>query len=345
MDQKYILDLLEELMGIPSVTGDTRKAMNRIKEEFEKFGLTVCINRKGAMYVVLPGKDDQDQVLINAHMDTLGSMIREIEPNGTIRVTNIGGCSWNTYEGENLLVHTLEGKTYSGTLMYEKSSVHCFPEDARETVRTEWNMKIRLDEDIHSAEDVKKLGISVGDFVSYDTRTVITESGFVKSRYLDDKSCVAVMIGVLKYMVENKIQPLHTTLFFVANYEELGHGVSHIPSEVAEMLSVDIGTVGAGHTADEHSVSICAKDSRTPYDFAYRRKLELLAKKHEIGYKVDLHHRYGSDASMSVVRGADVNFACIGPGVDATHHYERTHVDALMNTAKLILVYLTEEAE
>lgn len=343
MDQKYILDFLVELMGIPSVCGDTEKGILRAKEEFEKFGLEVKMNRKGAVYVTIPGEDDENQVLINAHMDTLGAMIREIEADGKIRVTNIGGYSWNAYEGENLTIHTLEGKKYTGSLMYEKASVHCFPEDARETLRTEWNMMVRLDEDIHSREDVEKLGISVGDFISYETRTMITESGFVKSRYIDDKSCVAIMFGVLKHMLDNQMKPLHTTHFYVANFEELGHGVSYIPEKTYEMLSLDIGTVAKGHTADEHCVSICAKDSRTPYDFGFRRKLELLAKKNGVGYRVDLHHRYGSDASMSVVRGADTNFACIGPGTDATHHYERTHVDGLMNTAKLLLAYLTEE--
>jgi len=341
-DRAYLLSFLKDCLSIPSVTGDTANGMERIRQEFESMGLCVHRTRKGALYVTIPGKNDEDQVLINAHMDTLGAIVKEIKSNGRLHVANIGGYSWITYEGENLTLHTRSGKTYSGTMLYEKPSVHNFPEDARETVRTEENMEIRLDEDVRSAEDVRALGIDVGDFISYDPRTVFMPNGYIKSRYLDDKACVAVIFSVLRYLLETKASLTHTAHFYIANYEEVGHGVSYIPEKTAEMLSLDIGTVGIGHNSDEHCVTICAKDSRTPYDFSFRSRLEDLARESGIHYRVDVHYRYGSDASMATVRGADVNFACIGPGVDATHHYERTHVDALYYNAELLLAYLTK---
>ena len=341
-DRKEMLAFLQECLAIPSVTGDTAELMDRVRREFESMNLTVYETRKGALYATLPGLDDENQILVNAHADTLGAIVREIEPNGRLRVTNIGGYTWITYEGENLTVKTQSGARYTGTLLYEKPSVHNFPEDARETVRTEQNMEIRLDEPTASAEQTRALGIEVGDFVSYEPRTVLTPNGYIKSRYLDDKACLAVMFAVLRAIVRSGVKIAHTTHFYVANYEEVGHGVSYIPEKTAEMLSLDIGTAGIGHNSDERCVTICAKDSRTPYDLGFRSRLERLARKEGIDYRVDVHYRYGSDASMAAVRGADVNFACIGPGVDATHHYERTHIDALENNARLLLAYLTD---
>lgn len=341
IDMEYVLSLTKEYMDIPSVSGDTVTAMERIRQDFLSLGITPQATNKGALYGTLAGEDDEHQVLVNAHIDTLGAIVREILPNGRLRLAQVGGYTWCTYEGENLTVHTASGKTYNGTALYEKPSVHNFPVEAREAARTDDNMEVRLDEDVYTAEDTAALGIAVGDFVSFDPRTVVLDNGYIKSRYIDDKACVAVMFAVLKYLVEQGIKPRRTVHFYVANYEEPGHGVSYIPEKTTEMLSVDIATVGEGHTSDEHCVTICAKDSRTPYDLGFRRRLEQLARENGVDYRVDVFNRYGSDASLCVVRGADVNFACIGPGTDASHHYERTHRDALENTAKLLLAYLT----
>lgn len=340
IDKDYLLSFLREIMDIPSVGGATHRIMRRIQDEFKALGVEYSINNKGAVYGTIKGKNDDAQYLVNAHVDTLGGIVREILKNGRLRITNIGGYTWTAYEGENLLVHTGEGKTYSGTLLYEKCSVHIFSEDARDTKRTESNMEIRLDEDFKSDEDVKNAGIAIGDFVSFDPRMQILDNGYIKSRYLDDKACVAVMFAVIKFIRDNNIELSNTTHFYIANYEEIGHGVSYIPEKTIEILSVDIGPVAEGQNSDEHCVSILAKDSRTPYDEVFRRRLEKICRDNGIDYRIDIPKSYGSDASMSVGRGADVNFACIGPGVDATHHYERTHVDALMANSALLLEYL-----
>ena len=155
MDKQYILDFMQECLRIPSVTGDTGRCMEWIEEQFEKLGVETHRTNKGAVYGTIPGEDDDHQVLVNAHVDTLGAMVREILPNGHLRVTNVGGWTYITYEGENLLVHTMDGRRVSGTLLYEKPSVHISPVDAREEVRTEFNMEVRLDEDVHSAADTR----------------------------------------------------------------------------------------------------------------------------------------------------------------------------------------------
>lgn len=340
INKKYLLSFLKEIMEIPSVGGATHALMDRIKKEFESLGVEYQVNNKGAVYGTIRGKNDKEHYLVNAHIDTLGGIVREILKNGRLRITNIGGYTWTAFEGENLLVHTGDGKEFSGTLLFEKCSVHIFGDDARDTVRKESNMEVRLDENFKSDEDVKKAGIAIGDFVSFDPRFKALDNGYIKSRFLDDKACVAVMFAVIKYIKEKNIKLSHTTHFYVANYEEIGHGISFIPEKTTEMLSVDIGPVAEGQNSDEHCVSILAKDSRTPYDEKFRRRLEKLCKDAGIEYRIDIPKSYGSDASMSVGRGADVNFACIGPGVDATHHYERTHVDALMGNGALLLEYL-----
>lgn len=342
IDKKYVKDFMMEILNIPSPGGDTEESIKRLKKEFESMGITVHTTKKGAIFATVKGKNDEEQRMISAHIDTLGAMVKEIKPNGRLKLSNIGGFAWGSIEGENVEIKTIKGKVYTGTVLPEKASIHVFSDEVREMKRTEDTMEVRIDEDVYTKEDTLKLGIKTGDFVSFDPRTIITEKGYVKSRHLDDKACVAAVFGACKYLKDNNITPNYTTHFFISNYEEIGHGVSGIPEKTTELLALDIGTVGEGHTSDEHCVTICAKDSRTPYDFSFRKRLAELAEADNIDYKVDVHYRYGSDASLSVMQGADVNFACAGPGVDATHHYERTHMDAIFNNIKLIIAYIME---
>lgn len=342
IDKKYIKDFLLEILNIPSPGGDTGKSIERLKKEFESMGIEVHTTNKGAIFGTIKGKNDEKQKMISAHIDTLGAMVKEIKSNGRLKLTNIGGFAWGSLEGENVEIKTSKGKIFTGTILPIKASIHAFSDEVREMQRNEETVEVRIDEDVYTKEDTLNLGIKVGDFVTFDPRTVMTENGYVKSRHLDDKACVAALFGACKYLKNNNLTPSNTTHFFISNYEELGHGVSGIPQKTNELLALDIGTVAKGHTSDEHSVTICAKDSRTPYDFSFRNRLVELAEAKNIGYKLDVHYRYGSDGSLSVMQGADVNFACAGPGVDATHHYERTHMDAILNNTKLIIAYVME---
>lgn len=337
---KYVKDLMAEIFSIPSPGGDTSTITQRLRKEFESMNIPVTTTRKGAVMSTIIGENDEEHKLISAHVDTLGAVVKEIKSNGRLRLSAIGGYAWTAYEGENLIIKTMKGEEYTGVLLPDKASIHVHSEEVRETLRTEENMEVRIDEDVHTKEDTLKLGIRVGDFIAFDTRTIFTDNGYIKSRYIDDKACVAVLFGVCKYLKDNNIKPKNTVHFFLSNFEEMGHGVTAIPEKTVEMLALDIGTVGEVHTSDEHCVTICAKDSRTPYDFGFKKKLVELAEEGGVDYRVDVHYRYGSDASLSILQGVDVNFACIGPGVDATHHYERTHMDAIMNNIKLVIQYI-----
>lgn len=245
-------------------------------------------------------------------------------------------------EGENVIITTSEREKFTGTILPTKASVHIFGDEAREQKRTEETMEVRIDENTSTKEETEALGISVGDFVSFESRTVFTKNGFIKSRHLDDKACIAILISLCKYFKDNNLRPKNTLLLYISNYEEIGHGISVVPDKVTEFIALDVGTVGGEHNSDEHSVTIVAKDRITPYSSTIKNKLVKLAKKESIDYKIDVHYRYATDASVAVTQGRDFEVACIGPGVDATHHYERTHIDSIENTLKLLISYLSK---
>ena len=340
--RKFIFEKLEALLNIPSPTGNTEKAMAFVEEEFKSLGLDTGRNNKGALIASLKGLNDEREVTLSAHVDTLGAMVKEIKPNGRLKLTQLGGYVWNTVEGEYVVIETLEGKEYTGTIISTKASAHVYGKDADEVKRDMDNMEVRIDERVNSKEDVLKLGINVGDFVYLDPRTTITPSGFIKSRHLDDKAGVVSLLAIAKHLVENNITPKYTTNFFISNYEEVGHGASaSIPEKTFEFIAVDMAAPGEGQTSDEYSVTIWAKDSSGPYDYERRKSLINLAKEAGLNYKIDIYPYYGSDGSAALRSGHDIRVGLIGPGVDASHSYERTHVEAIENTIKLGILYLT----
>ncbi|WP_459130055.1 M42 family metallopeptidase [Guggenheimella bovis] len=336
---------LKDILSIPSPTGHTKEVMDYIEKTTRNFGFDVTRTKKGAVQVRVKGKDSTKARLIAAHCDTLGGMVREIKSNGRIKFINVGGQSYPSIEGENCLIHTYEGKTYEGTAMPVKCSVHLFPEETREEKRTKDTVEIRIDEEVSSKEDTEKLGIEVGNIITFDTRTIFTESGFIKSRYLDDKCCGAILLTLLENIKTKEIELNNDAYFMFSDFEEVGHGIYDVPETIEEVLSVDIGCVGEGQQASPYEVTIFAKDGSTPYHEGLTAKLRGLAKEHEIPYNIDIVEHYGSDASAAIRQGKDMRFALIGPGVEATHHYERTHQKAVEATYDLLLQYVKTTVE
>ena len=270
-------------------------------------------------------------------------MVKEVKSNGKLKITQLGGYAWNTIEGEHVVIETMEGKKYTGTIMTTKASSHVHGSETSSIERNAENMEIRIDERVNSKEDTLKLGINVGDFVSFDPRTLVTDSGFIKSRHLDDKAGVISILGMAKHLVENNLKPKYTTNFFITTFEEVGHGAAtSIPEKTFEFLAIDMAAPGEGQTSDEFSVTICAKDSSGPYDYDFRKRLINLAKKEDLSYQVDIYPFYGSDASAALRAGYDIRAALIGPGVDASHSFERIHIESVENTIKLGIAYLTK---
>ncbi len=341
-DLDYVIDVLLRLVNTPSPSGHTEDAMAIVDQEFGSLGLEVRRTNKGGRLVTIPGIDQVNHRLLSGHVDTLGAMVKEIKSSGRLKYTPIGGASAHSIEGEYCTVITDGGKRYTGTILTTKAAAHVYGKDGYDLERKPENMEIRLDEKVKTAAETRALGIEVGDFIAFDPRAELTPSGFVKSRHLDDKASVAAMIGAAKCLLGGGITPAATTHFFVTNFEEVGHGAAvGTPPEVREFIAVDMGCVGEGIQATEYDVSICAKDSSGPYDAGLKRKLVGLAKEHGIPYAVDVYPYYGSDASAALRAGADIRAIVIGPGVDASHAFERTHKEGIKATVDLLIAYLT----
>src|SRR5690606_11441932 len=267
-------------------------------------------------------------------------MVKEVKSNGRLRLDLIGGFRYNSIEGEYCEIHTSSGKVYTGTILMRQTSVHVY-KDAGKAERNQENMEVRIDAEVNNAEDIRALGIEVGDFVSFDPRVQITDNGFIKSRHLDDKASVGILLQLIKRLKEENMTLPYTTHFLISNNEEIGYGGnSNISPETVEYLAVDMGALGDGQASDEYTVSICAKDSSGPYHLGLRKHLVNLAKQHNIDYKVDIYPYYGSDASAAIRSGHDIVHGLVGPGIEASHAFERTHETSLMNTEKLLYAYV-----
>ena len=331
------LEFAKKILAIPSPSGYTKNVIEFLAEECKRKNVKYNISNKGNLIIEFPGKNDYT-IGLSAHIDTLGAMVRSINANGTLRFSVIGGPSLPTYDGEYCQVLTRDGRIFTGTLLSNSPSVHVY-KDAKTLPRTEENMHVRLDEKVKSKADVEKLGIGVGDFIAVDPKTVITETGFIKSRFLDDKISVAILFSLIDYLQEKKVKLKNNLVIIISTYEEVGHGASSIP-HLDELIAVDMGCIGEDLSCTEYDVSICVKDSTTPYDFEITNRLIDLAKKNKLNYAVDIYPYYGSDVSAALRGGNNIRGALIGPGVSASHGMERTHLDAVNNTIKLLIAYL-----
>lgn len=338
------IDYIVTLTQTPSPTGFTTGIMNYIKNAVEAMGYEAIKTPKGGILVSLNGKNDRQHRIVTAHLDTLGAMVRAIKPDGRIKMDLVGGFGYPSIEGENCLIHCAKnGKTFTGTILMHQTSVHVY-RDASTAERNQTNMEIRLDEKVRTAEETRALGIEVGDFISFDPRTIITDTGFIKSRHLDDKVSAAILMHLLKtYQQEGVVLP-YTTHFYFSNNEEIGYGAnSSLPEQVVEYLAVDMGAMGDDQQTDEYTVSICVKDGSGPYHYELRQHLVALANQHDIPYKLDIYPYYGSDASAAMRAGADVKHALLGAGIESSHSYERTHIDSVVATEKMVDVYLKSD--
>ena len=334
----YIIKTLETLVNIPSPSGYTKEVMEYVKTESEGYGYTCEYNNKGGLIISIKGKSN-DTLGLSAHVDTLGAMVRSIDSEGTLKFTLVGGYTMHSIEGAYCKIHTRGGQTYTGTILIKSPSVHSY-DDARTLERTDRNMQIRIDEQVKSREEVLALGINSGDYISFDAKFQYTEKGFIKSRHLDDKASVAVLLGMMKELFTKGLKLEKNIKILISNYEEVGYGASCLPKDITEFLAVDMGAVGDDLNGSEYTVSICAKDSRGPYDYEMTNRLITLAKENGIGYVVDIFPHYGSDVSAALSGGNDIRGALIGQGVHASHGMDRTHKIGLENTLKLIKVFI-----
>ena len=331
----YIAGQLKTLTSIASPTGYTRAATDYLKETLRDMGFGPERSNKGNVLVELGGEGEP--LVLASHVDTLGAMVRSIKDNGRLRPTTLGGHQWSTADGENCTVYTRDGNVYTGVVLNTEPSAHV----ADEPVKTiEKNMEILLDENVDSKDDVLELGIQTGDIIAMDPRTTVTESGYIKSRFLDDKLSASILLGLARAVAAGEVTLSRKVSLLFTVYEEVGHGGAFVPADTREMISVDMGCVGDDLNGDEYRVSICAKDNGGPYDYGMVTRLVELARANAIPYAVDIYPHYGSDVGAAWHAGMDCRAALIGPGVHASHGMERTHLDALHATLDLAALYL-----
>jgi putative aminopeptidase FrvX len=342
IDTNYFTKFLVDLLNIPSPTGFAEPAIAFVEKELSQYKqLELSRTRKGALVAKWKVESHLPPVALTAHVDTLGAVVKEIKSNGRLRLSRIGGVQWNTVETEGVWVFTLPGDKIRGSVLIDTASGHIHA-SGNETPRNDEHMEVRLDARTTSGKETRALGINVGDCVAFDPRVEVT-NGFIRSRFLDDKACVANLVAAIQSLTEAGLSPARTVYFHISNYEEVGHGAaSGIPSDVVELVTVDMAVVGEGQESDEFSATLCIKDSAGVYHEGLNKKLRVLAEKYNIPYKTDVYPYYGSDGEAFWRAGGDVALALIGPGIDASHNYERAHLDGLNATTNWIMAYLLE---
>ena len=334
---EYIGEQLKALTSVPSPTGFTRAVTDYVMKTLKEMGFMPERSTKGNVLVCLGGEGEP--LVLASHVDTLGAMVRSIKDNGRLRPTTLGGHQWSTADGENCTVHTRDGRVYTGVVLNTEPSSHV----ADEKVETlEKNMEILLDENVDTKDDVASLGIQTGDIIAMDPRTVITKSGYIKSRFLDDKLSASVLLGLARAVAAGEVKLARKVSLLFTVYEEVGHGGAFVPADTCEMISVDMGCVGDDLGCTERMVSICAKDSGGPYNYELVSALADTAKRLSLDYAIDVYPHYGSDVEATLRAGYDIRHGLIGPGVYASHNYERSHMDGVRNTYELLRAYVGE---
>lgn len=341
INQDYMIDFLVKLLNIPSPTGFAEPAVAFVENELSQFSqLQLTRTRKGALVAKWEVESDLPPVALTAHVDTLGAVVKEIKSNGRLKLSRIGGIQWPSVETEGVWIFPSKGEKIRGSVLIDTASGHVHGAEGSKTPRDDDHMEVRLDARTTSEKETRELGIKIGDGVAFDPRVEVTH-GFIRSRFLDDKACVANIVSAIKSLADTGQKPSRTVYFLISNYEEVGHGAAAgIPPEVAELLTVDMAVVGRGQESDEFHVTLCTKDGGGPYHFSLNNKLRSLAEKYNIPYKTDVYVFYGSDGEAFWRAGGDVALALIGPGIDASHNYERTHIDGLVATTNWIMAYL-----
>jgi len=345
IDVDGMVAFLVGLLNTPSPTGDTGRAVTYVREAFAESlkdgSVETRITPKGALVFCWPGESDDTPRAVTAHVDTLGAMVKEIKENGRLGITQIGGWTWTSVEGEGVTVFTRSGEAIRGAILPTTASVHAHTAKERYQTRDEASTELRLDVRSSSRKETRELGIGVGDIVAVDPRVELSKNGFIRSRHLDDKAGVATIFGAVAALSKAGLRPSRRTFIHISSFEEVGHGgAAGFPADLSELLVIDMAVVAPKQQSDEYSVTICAKDAGGPYHLGFRRELEALAQTHGLRHHTDVYPYYQSDGTAFWRAGGDVRVALAGPGVDASHHYERTHRDALESTAQLIAAYL-----
>jgi len=341
VDQAYLIEALKEIIATPSPVGYYVQLNPVLEKMAAELGLEVTYDNRCNAYITLEGEDNSKTVMVGAHADTLGLIIRGIDKDGVIRVRELGGLNYHSAEGETVTVHTRDGREYTGLLACQSHSVHVFT-DARSMERDEVHMMVLLDENVHSKAEVNALGIRNGDHVSIEPHFELTENGYVKTRFIDDKGAMGCVFAMLKYLKDNNLKPKYRTMLAFPYAEEIGQGGTYVPEGVSEYIAMDIGLIGPDYDGNEYKVSISTKDNGTVYNYELVNRLIAYAEKAECDYAVDTFNRYSTDGAAAMRAGHNLKAAAFGMAVYCSHGRERTHLSGLVNTTGLLLAYVLD---
>ncbi len=338
-DEKSCIEIFEKLIGTDSTTGQYEEIEKLLCRMLDGYGFQYTRTHKGGVIADLGGEGDP--LVVTAHLDDIGLMVRHVNSDGTLNVCAVGGLYPFYCVTENVRIYTRDGNVFTGSVCRTPNSIHVTEEELRNVLpdfRT--NVCIVLDENVKSADDVKKLGIDTGDMIALEPRFRM-ENGYVKSRFVDDKACAAVLLAMMKEMKEAGLVPNRKVYAYFAFYEEIGHGTVWMPEGVKDILAIDIAPTGPQQNSDERKVSIFAKDSRYPYHWGMTNELRDAAKRAGADFVMDIFTpHYGTDGDASVAAGYDIRHGAIGPGTLNSHGYERTHIDGLKNTFLVLSEYI-----
>lgn len=340
IDRHYLIDTLLRLLQIPSPSGYTDSIVHFVGEELQRLGIEFELTRRGAIRATLPGKRRKPNRAVVAHLDTLGAMVTELKPNGRLAVTPIGTWSSRFAEGARVTIFHDEGH-HRGTILPLKASGHVYDSEI-DTQPVAWEqLEVRIDERVRDDKELYGMMFRVGDFVAIDPSPEVTTSGFINSRHLDNKAGVACLLSAARALLDADVElPLDCHLLFTI-FEEVGSGASGVlHQDVAEMVSVDNATPAPGQNATEYDVTVAMKDSSGPFDYHLTHKILRLAEENQIPHKRDAFKYYRCDAASALEAGNDIRTALLCFGVDASHGYERTHIDSLLGLTQLISLYM-----
>ncbi|CAM3157813.1 peptidase M42 [Pseudomonas floridensis] len=339
-DLKYLQKVLLEMLAIPSPTGFTDTIVRYVAERLEELGIPFELTRRGTIRATLKGKQNSPDRAVSAHLDTIGASVREVKENGRLALAAVGCWSSRFAEGSRVSVFTDTG-IIRGSVLPLMASGHAF-NTAVDEMPISWDhVELRLDAYCTTRADCESLGIGIGDFVAFDPLPEFTESGHISARHLDDKAGVAALLAALKSIVDSGAEPLIDCHPLFTITEETGTGAAGVlPWDVSEFVGIDIAPVAPGQHSSEHAVSVAMQDSGGPYDYHLSRHLLRLGVDNELPVRRDLFRYYYSDAHSAVTSGHDIRTALLAFGCDATHGYERTHIDSLAALSKLLGAYM-----
>ena len=339
-DLKYLQKVLLEMLAIPSPTGFTDTIVRYVAERLEEIGIPFELTRRGTIRATLKGKQNSPDRAVSAHLDTIGASVREVKDNGRLALAAVGCWSSRFAEGSRVSVFTDTG-IIRGSVLPLMASGHAF-NTAVDEMPISWDhVELRLDAYCTTRADCESLGIGIGDFVAFDPLPEFTESGHISARHLDDKAGVAALLAALKSIVDSGAEPLIDCHPLFTITEETGTGAAGVlPWDVSEFVGIDIAPVAPGQHSSEHAVSVAMQDSGGPYDYHLSRHLLRLGVDNELPVRRDLFRYYYSDAHSAVTSGHDIRTALLAFGCDATHGYERTHIDSLAALSKLLGAYM-----